>query len=68
MRKFMKLTAAIKTVASLAFTALIMIATVASMVFGRDSIPVSYIWQAILLALIYGSIQLVRFPRIALSR
>ena len=61
MKKLMQLVAAVKAVASLAFTALIMVATVASMIFGKDSIPIGYIWQAIFLALIYGIIQLVAF-------
>ena len=61
MKKFMQLIAAVKAVASLAFTALIMIATVASMIFGRDSLPIGYIWQAIFLALIYGIVQLIAF-------
>ena len=61
MKKFIQLIAAVKAVASLAFTAQIMLATVASMLFNRGSIPISYIWQMIFLALIYGCLQLAAF-------
>ena len=61
MKKFMQLIAAVKAVASLAFTAQIMLVTVVSMFFHRDGIPISYIWQMIFLALIYGCLQLVVF-------
>ena len=61
MKNSMQIIAAVKAVASLAFTALIMMITVASMIFSRDSIPLSYIWQAIFLSLIYGCFQLIAF-------
>ena len=61
MKKFMQLIAAVKAVAALAFTAEIMLATVVSMLFGKDGVPVGYIWQMMFLALIYGCIQLVVF-------
>ena len=57
MKKFMQTIAAVKTVAALAFTAQIMLATVVSMLFSRDGIPVRCIWQMIFLALIYGCLR-----------
>ena len=61
MKRFMQFIAAIKSVAALAFTALIMLATVLSMLFGRDGIPISYIWQMIFISLIYSCIQFAVF-------
>ena len=61
MKKFMQFIAAVKTVAALAFTAQIMFVTVVSMFFGREGVPISYIWQMIFLALIYGCLQLAVF-------
>ena len=61
MKKFMQTIAAVKAVASLAFTAQIMLVTVASMLFSRESVPISFIWQMIFLALIYGCLQLAAF-------
>ena len=52
---------AIKATASLAFTAQIMIFTVVSMIFSRQSIPIGYIWQMMFLSLIYGAVQLLAF-------
>ena len=61
MKKFMQLVAAVKSAASLAFTAQIMLVTVASMLFNRDGISISFIWQMMFLALIYGCLQLIAF-------
>ena len=61
MKKFIQFIAAVKAVASLAFTAQVMLALVAAMFLGTDNIPVSYIWQMVFLALIYGCLQLLAF-------
>jgi len=68
MKKLMQLIAAIKAIASLAFAALIMAVTVVSMLYGRDSVPISYIWQAIFLALIYGCVQFIAFSESCFTR
>ena len=57
MKKFLQFVMAIKTTACLAFTAEVMLITVASMIFGRGSIPISYIWQMIFLALTFSKLQ-----------
>ena len=59
MKNFMQSLAAVKAAASLAFTAMIMIVTVISMIFGRAGVPIGYIWQMIFLALIFGLVQLI---------
>lgn len=61
MKRFIQLVAAIKSVASLAFTAGLMVITVAAMLFGRDTISVRIIWQVVFLALIFGALQYLLF-------
>lgn len=61
MKKIIQLIAAIKSVAAFAFTAGIMLITVATMIVGEDSISISIIWQVTFLALIFGALQLLAF-------
>ena len=61
MKSFFQFVAAIKTMASLAFAAGIMLVTVAFMILGRDVISIGIVWQAIFLALIFGILQLLAF-------
>jgi len=61
MKNLMHIIAAVKAVASLAFTALVMMVTVVTMLAGQDSIPVNYIWQIVFLSLIFGCLQLIAF-------
>ena len=61
MKKFIQLVAAIKAAASLAFTAGIMLITVGAMLLGQNAIPTSIIWQAVFLALIFGTLQFLAF-------
>ena len=61
MKKFAQFVAAVKSIAVFAFTALVMLVTVASMFLGKDSIPISYIWQMIFLSLIFGCLHLYSF-------
>lgn len=68
MKKFIQLIAAVKTVASLAFTAGIMLVTVGAMFLGKDTIPLGLIWQAVFLALIFGGLQLLAFSDNAFAR
>ena len=61
MKKAIQLIAAIKTIAMFASTGGIMLTVFVSMFLGRDSIPLSYIWQIIFLSLIYGSLHYITF-------
>lgn len=61
MKRFLQLVAAIKTMAAFAFTGGVMLVTVLSMVLGKESIPIRFVWQMIFLALIYGCLQLLAF-------
>ena len=61
MKKSFQFIVAVKAVASLAFTAQVMLATVVSMFFGRESIPVSALWQMLFLALFYSCSQFFIF-------
>ncbi|MDL2232752.1 hypothetical protein LJC63_04130 [Ruminococcaceae bacterium OttesenSCG-928-L11] len=68
MKRFFQLIMAIKTTAAFAFTGGIMLLTVGTMLYGRDSISVSLIWQIIFLALIFGCLQFVTFSENTLGR
>lgn len=68
MKRFIQLIAAIKSIASLAFTAGIMIVIVAAMIFGKDAISIAIIWQVIFLALIFGAVQFLAFSENAFPR
>ena len=61
MKKFLQYIAAVKAVAALAFAAQAMLVTVVAMFLGWGSIPISYIWQMIGLALLYGCLQHIAF-------
>ncbi len=61
MKKFIQFVAAIKTMASFAFTGGMMLVTVAAMLFGKDAIPVGIVWQVVFLSLIYGALQFLAF-------
>ncbi|MCL2047077.1 MAG: hypothetical protein FWG88_11940 [Oscillospiraceae bacterium] len=61
MKKFLQTIAALKAVAALAFTAQIMVVTVATMLLRKNSIPISYIWQMVFLALIFSAVQILAF-------
>jgi hypothetical protein len=61
MKKIMQFIVSVKLIAAFAFSAQIMLVTVACMWFGGDSIPVGYIWQMIFLALIFGCLHIHAF-------
>lgn len=61
MKKFIQLIAAIKSAASLAFTAGVMIITVGATLLGKEALPVGIMWQAVFLALIFGTLQFLAF-------
>ena len=61
MEKLVRFSAALKAIASLAFTGQVMFVTVISMFMGKDVIPVGYIWQMVALSLIFSLLHLHAF-------
>jgi len=61
MKRAIQVIAAIKTISMFASTGAMMLTVFVSMFMGRDSIPISFIWQIIFLSLIYGSLQFIAF-------
>jgi len=66
MKKVIQIITAIKTIAMFASTGGLMLSVFVSMFLGRDSIPISHIWQIVFLSLIYGSLQFITFSENAL--
>ena len=61
MKKLILFFTGMKVIGAFAFTGQMMFFTVASMFFGRESISIGYIWQMIVLAMIYACLHIHAF-------